>query len=57
LSAALMLETLGRVDEARRIEAAVEAAVVAGHTTVDIGGALGTREVGNWIADYIENGR
>src|SRR4030095_1965383 len=32
LSAALMLETLGRVDEARAIERAVEAAVAAGET-------------------------
>jgi 3-isopropylmalate dehydrogenase len=50
LSAALMLETLGRVDDAGRIESAVEAALVAGETTTDIGGARGTREVGDWIA-------
>ena len=41
LSAALMLETLGRTDEAQRIEAAVEAAVHAGETTSDIGGSVG----------------
>jgi len=46
LSAALMLETLGRADEARRIERAVEAAVHAGETTRDIGGSLGTKEAG-----------
>jgi 3-isopropylmalate dehydrogenase len=46
LSAALMLETLGRVEDARRIERAVEAAVHAGETTRDIGGSLGTREAG-----------
>ena len=57
LSAALMLETLGRIDEARLIESAVEAAVHAGQTTADIGGTLGTREVGRWIASQIENGR
>jgi 3-isopropylmalate dehydrogenase len=50
LSAALMLETLGRRDDAQRIEQAVEAAVHAGQTTADIGGSLGTREVGDWIA-------
>ena len=50
LSAALMLATLGRPDEARRIEAAVEAAVEAGIGTGDIGGHLGTREVGDWLA-------
>ena len=53
LSAALMLETLGRTDEARAMEAAVEAAVQAGQTTVDIGGGLGTREVGDWIANAV----
>ena len=46
LSAALMLETLGRADDARRIERAVEQAVAAGETTRDIGGSLGTREAG-----------
>jgi 3-isopropylmalate dehydrogenase len=46
LSAALMLETLGRTDDARRIEQAVEAAVHAGEGTRDIGGSLGTREAG-----------
>ncbi len=46
LSAALMLETLGRADDARRIEQAVEAAVHAGEGTRDIGGLLGTREAG-----------
>jgi 3-isopropylmalate dehydrogenase len=46
LSAALMLETLGRADDARRIERAVEAAVHSGETTRDIGGSLGTTEAG-----------
>ena len=46
LSAALMLETLGRVEDAHRIERAVEAAVHAGETTRDIGGSLGTKEAG-----------
>lgn len=55
LSAALMLETLGRRDEAQTMEAAVEAAVRAGQTTVDIGGRLGTREVGDWIAAKVRN--
>jgi 3-isopropylmalate dehydrogenase len=49
LSAALMLETLGRRDDAARIEAAVEAAVHAGEVTRDIGGTLGTREAGDAI--------
>jgi 3-isopropylmalate dehydrogenase len=46
LSAALMLEYLGRADEARRVEPAVEVAVQAGETTRDVGGNLGTRAAG-----------
>jgi 3-isopropylmalate dehydrogenase len=46
LSAALMLDSLRRGDDARRIERAVEEAVHAGETTRDIGGSLGTREAG-----------
>ncbi len=56
LSAALMLETLGRTDDARLVEAAVEAAVHQGQTTADIGGPLGTREVGDWIARQVSHG-
>jgi 3-isopropylmalate dehydrogenase len=50
LSAALMLETVGWREEGRVIEAAVERAVHEDQTTADIGGKLGTREVGDWIA-------
>jgi isocitrate/isopropylmalate dehydrogenase len=46
LSAALMLETLGRSEDAQRIERAVEWAVQAREVTRDIGGSLGTREAG-----------
>jgi 3-isopropylmalate dehydrogenase len=53
LSSALMLETLGWDDEARRIESAVEAAVAAGETTGDIGGTRGTSQVGDWIAKQV----
>ena len=49
LSAALMLETLGRPDDALRVERAVEAAVRDGDVTKDIGGSLGTREAGDAI--------
>jgi 3-isopropylmalate dehydrogenase len=49
LSAALMLETLGRKDDAARIERAVEAAVQAGDVTKDIGGSLGTTQAGEAI--------
>jgi len=49
LSAALMLETLGRGDDAQRIERAVEAAVQARDVTRDVGGKLGTKEAGDAI--------
>jgi 3-isopropylmalate dehydrogenase len=51
LSAALMLETIGWEDAAATIEQAVEDAVREGQTTRDVGGVLGTREVGEWIAN------
>jgi 3-isopropylmalate dehydrogenase len=49
LSAALMLETLGRNEDAARIERAVESAVQAREVTRDVGGALGTKEAGEAI--------
>ena len=42
-----MLEHLGWTEEARRIEDAVRWAVENEQTTADIGGRLGTREVGD----------
>jgi 3-isopropylmalate dehydrogenase len=53
LSAALMLETLGWKAEASAIETAVERAVHDGRTTADIGGTLGTREVGDVIVSLL----
>ena len=53
LSAALMLETHGWIDEAKRIEGAVESTVRAGEGTSDIGGTLGTKETGDRIAARI----
>jgi 3-isopropylmalate dehydrogenase len=52
-SAALMLETLGMKDEAEAIERAVLAAVRENQVTQDIGGKLGTREAGDYIAGAI----
>jgi len=54
LSAALMLQYLGLAKEALAIEAAVNDAVVAGQGTKEIGGALGTRETGDYIARTIQ---
>ncbi len=49
-SAALMLETLGLTQEAAAIDAAVLKAVRENQVTADIGGKLGTREAGDYIA-------
>jgi 3-isopropylmalate dehydrogenase len=54
LTAGLMLEHLGWTDEARRIESAVRWAVDNDHTTPDIGGRVGTREVGDAIAGRLK---
>jgi 3-isopropylmalate dehydrogenase len=53
LTAAMMLNHLGLASEAGKIEAAVLEAVRQKRTTQDIGGALGTREAGEWIADFV----
>jgi len=53
LSAALMLESLGLKQEAAAIEAAVQDAVVTGNGTKEIGGSLGTRETGDYIASHV----
>jgi 3-isopropylmalate dehydrogenase len=53
LTAGLMLEHLGWTEEAQRIEDAVRWAVDQDRTTADIGGKLGTREVGDAIASRL----
>jgi 3-isopropylmalate dehydrogenase len=50
LTAAMMLGHLGMTAEAQKIEAAVLEAVREKKTASDIGGTLGTREVGDWVA-------
>jgi 3-isopropylmalate dehydrogenase len=49
LSAALMLDTLGRRDDAERINRAVESAVLDRDVTRDVGGKLGTKAAGDAI--------
>jgi 3-isopropylmalate dehydrogenase len=49
-SMALLLETAGLKDEAATIDAAVARAVRENQVTSDVGGALGTREAGDFIA-------
>ncbi len=53
LSAAMMLAHLGMSREPHTIEAAVLEAVRQKKTTVDIGGTLGTREAGDWVAERV----
>jgi 3-isopropylmalate dehydrogenase len=53
LTAAMMLAHLGMVGEAQKIEAAVLEAVRQKKTTADIGGTLGTREAGTWVAERV----
>ena len=52
-SAALMLDTLGLTKEAAAIDMAVSKAVKDNQVTSDIGGKLGTREAGDYIARSI----
>src|SRR5947207_2566561 len=54
LSAALMLAYLGLNEEAAAVEAAVQDSVVTGNGTAEIGGTLGTRETGDYIARAIK---
>ena len=53
LTAAMMLLHLGFTKEPDKIESAVLAAVRQKKTTEDIGGSLGTREAGEWVASMI----
>jgi 3-isopropylmalate dehydrogenase len=53
LTAAMMLAHLGMRAEAEKIEAAVLEAVRQGQTTSDIGGKLGMREAGKWVAERV----
>lgn len=57
LTAAMMLAHLGFHDAAAKIEVAVLDAVRADKSTQDIGGELGTKEVGDWIADRVTAGK
>jgi len=50
LTAAMMLSHLGFQEAAEKIESAVLDAVRKKQTTADVGGKLGTKETGEWIA-------
>ncbi len=53
LTAAMMLGHLGMQEKAAKIEAAVLEAIRQKRTTQDLGGALGTRETGDWVANWV----
>jgi 3-isopropylmalate dehydrogenase len=54
LTAAMMLNHLGLRTEAAKIEGAVLEAVRQKKTTQDVGGTLGTKEVGEWVAQRVK---
>ena len=53
LTSAMMLAHLGFQDAAGKIESAVLEAVRRKRATSDVGGGLGTREVGEWVATRV----
>ncbi len=53
LTAAMMLRHLGMNTEAAKIESAVLASIRQKKTTADIGGTMGTKEVGEWIVGQL----
>jgi 3-isopropylmalate dehydrogenase len=53
LAAGMMLENIGYSEAARDIERAVTEAVRQGQTTPDLGGKLGSQEVGDWICSCL----
>jgi 3-isopropylmalate dehydrogenase len=55
LTAAMMLTHLGMTAHAEKIEGAVLEAVQQRKCTADIGGSLGTREAGEWVANFVSH--
>jgi len=53
LAAGMMCGYIGWTAEAQGIEHAVRAAIREGKTTTDLGGSLGTRQVGDWLTDRV----
>ncbi len=53
LAAAMLLDHLGCEAAGDAMRGAVRAAITTRHTTQDLGGSLGTREVGDWLANYV----
>ncbi len=55
LTVAMMLDDLDFADAAAAVEGAVRAAIAEGVGTADVGGRLGTRAVGEWIAGRVRS--
>jgi 3-isopropylmalate dehydrogenase len=53
LAAAMMCGYVGWAAEAHGIEEAVRAAIRENKTTIDLGGSLNTRQVGDWLANRV----
>ena len=53
LTVGMMLEHLGFSEEAAKVEGVVAEAIHQDKTTTDLGGSLGTREVGDWICAHL----
>jgi 3-isopropylmalate dehydrogenase len=53
LTVGMMLDYLGWPAEAQAVEAAVRAALRESKTPAELGGSLGTREIGDWLANQI----
>ena len=53
LAAGMMFAYLGWTAEAQAIQDAVRAAVREGKTPAELGGSLGTRAIGDWLADAV----
>jgi 3-isopropylmalate dehydrogenase len=53
LTIAMMLTDLGFTEASSAVESAVRAAIGEGIGTADVGGKLGTRAVGEWIAERV----
>ncbi len=55
LTVGMLLAHLGWPEEERRLEALVARALAEGMCTPDVGGALGTRAVGDWVIDELRH--
>ena len=53
LAAGMMLAYFGWTAEAQALQDAVRAAIREGKTPAELGGLLGTREIGDWLADAV----